>query len=203
MHGTSPSGEESGTHDLNGAPGRARRPSIRLEPWTDAPSGLELLRLCNAPEMTAHLGGPESEEQLVARHRRYASMPGESAGRMYRVVLETDGTAVGTTGYWESSRGEETAYETGWGILPAYQGRGLASAAVAAVVAEARAARGHRFLDAFPSVDNVPSNAVCRSNGFSLLGEYDVEYPKGSFMRSNIWRLDLDGAPPSGSGGTP
>jgi hypothetical protein len=46
-------------------------------------------------------------------------------------------------------------------------------------------------MHAFPSVDNGPSNAICKKLGFILLGEEDFEYPKGSFMRSNDWRLDL------------
>ena len=40
-------------------------------------------------------------------------------------------------------------------------------------------------------MDNVASNVLCRRLGFELLGEEDVEYPKGGMMRSNAWRLDL------------
>ncbi|MBZ4323791.1 GNAT family N-acetyltransferase, partial [Streptomyces huiliensis] len=175
-------------------------PVVRIEPWTDGPVGLDLLRRCNAPEMTAHLGGPESEERLVDRHRRYTALSAGGPGRMFRVVLP-DGTPVGTTGYWECAWRDEPAYEAGWGILPAYQGRGLAAAAVAAVIAEARTAPRHRFLYAFPAVANGPSNAVCRKAGFSLLGEADIEYPKGTFRRGGVWRLDLAGPPPGGPGG--
>ncbi len=49
----------------------------------------------------------------------------------------------------------------------------------------------HRHLHAFPSVDNAPSNALCRTLGFELLGEVEVDYPKGHLMRSNDWRLDV------------
>jgi hypothetical protein len=35
------------------------------------------------------------------------------------------------------------------------------------------------------------SNGVCRKAGFTLLGEVDFEYPKGTPIRSNDWRLDL------------
>jgi hypothetical protein len=41
------------------------------------------------------------------------------------------------------------------------------------------------------SVDNPPSNAVCRKAGFELLGETEFEYPPGRLMRSNDWRIDL------------
>ena len=49
----------------------------------------------------------------------------------------------------------------------------------------------HRFVHAFPSVDNAPSNAICRKAGFTLLGERDFEYPPGHPLRSNDWRFDL------------
>lgn len=64
-------------------------------------------------------------------------------------------------------------------------------AATAQAIASARAARRRRFVHAFPSVDNPPSNRICRKLGFTLLEECEFEYPNGSFMRCNDWRLDL------------
>ncbi|PAM97988.1 GNAT family N-acetyltransferase, partial [Streptomyces sp. Alain-F2R5] len=55
----------------------------------------------------------------------------------------------------------------------------------------ARAAGPHRYLHAFPSVGHAASNAVCRRAGFTLLGQADFEYPKGHWIRSNDWRVDL------------
>jgi RimJ/RimL family protein N-acetyltransferase len=46
-------------------------------------------------------------------------------------------------------------------------------------------------MRAYPSIDNAPSNAICRKLGFALLGSCDFEYPQGSFMQCNDWRLDL------------
>ncbi|WP_351234562.1 GNAT family N-acetyltransferase [Streptomyces sp. NPDC002133] len=165
---------------------------VRIEPWSEG--DFDLLRAANTPELMRHLGGPEPDEKLAERHRRYvassANRPG--AGRMYRVVLTDGGEAVGTIGFWESAWQGEPAYETGWSVLPGFQGRGIATAATLAVVAEARAAGKHRYLLAFPSVDNAPSNGVCRKAGFSLVGECEVEYPPGRPMRSNHWRLDLE-----------
>lgn len=76
-------------------------------------------------------------------------------------------------------------------VLPAFQGRGIASTATAQAVASARSGWKLRFLHAFPSVDNPPSNAICRKLGFTLLEECVVEYPPGSFMRCNDWQFDL------------
>lgn len=173
-------------------PERVDASQVRIEPWAD--TGLDLLRRLNTPEMKRHLGGPESDEQLLRRHQRYLDTAASGTGRMFRIVLLPEGEAVGTVGYWERAWQGETVYETGWDVLPEFQGRGIASAAAAAAVASARAERKHRYLHAFPSVGNPASNAICRKVGFSLVGECDFEYPPGSFMRSNDWRLDLTAA---------
>ncbi|MCX4747900.1 GNAT family N-acetyltransferase [Kitasatospora sp. NBC_01287] len=175
---------------------RAPAPQIRLEPWADTPEFLELLHRTNAPEMTEHLGGPETAEQVLARHQRYVRLSGSETAQMFGVVLAETGEVAGSIGYWEHEWRGEPGYETGWGVLPAFQGRGIAAAAVAAAAvaaaaAAARAERGHRWLHAFPSVDNLASNALCRRAGFTLVEACDFEYPPGNLMRCNDWRLDL------------
>ncbi|MFE7774428.1 GNAT family N-acetyltransferase [Streptomyces sp. NPDC057445] len=166
-------------------------PAVRIEPWAEG--DFPLLQAANAPELMQHLGGPESDEKLAERHRRYVALTADrtGGGRMYRVVLTDGGEAVGSIGFWESTWQGEKVYETGWSVLPGFQGRGVATAATRAVVAEARAAARHRYLHAFPSVGNAPSNSVCRRAGFSLLGECEFEYPPGRPMRGNNWRIDL------------
>jgi len=51
------------------------------------------------------------------------------------------------------------------------------------------------LMHAFPSVANIPSNAICRKLGFSLIEECQFEYWRspGTFMTVNNWRLDLFG----------
>ena len=158
-----------------------------IEPWQEG--DLDLLRRLNAPEMMRHLGGPESDEQIVVRHRRYVDMTGP--GLMYRVVVLPESVAVGNVGYWEKDWQGGTVWEAGWNVLPRYQGRGIAVAATRAVVDAARGDRRHRYLHAFPSVENAASNAVCRKAGFEFVGEYDFEYPPGHPIRCNDWRTDL------------
>lgn len=166
--------------------------AIRLEPWADDNACLDLLRQANTPEMTAHLGGPETEEQLAARHVRYLETNRSGKGRMCSIASLPGRETAGGIGYWETLHHGETAYEIGWNVLPAHQGRGIAVAATAAALALAKSERKHRYLFAFPSVDNAASNAVCRKNGFSFVGECEFEYPKGNFMRCNEWRIDLE-----------
>jgi RimJ/RimL family protein N-acetyltransferase len=59
------------------------------------------------------------------------------------------------------------------------------------VIEIARAERARRFLHAYPGVGNEPSNAVCRKLGFTFRGPHEFEYPAGSLMVCNDWRLDL------------
>lgn len=162
--------------------------TVRLEAWTEA--GLSLLRQANTPEMTAHLGGPETEDKLLDRHRRYLQPDDPGAGQMFAVVLE-DGQRAGIVGYWEQTWHETLVYEAGWSVVPAFNGRGIATAAAKAVAQRARAQQRHRHLHAFPAVDHAASNAICRKAGFRLCGETDFEYPPGTIMRCNDWRLEL------------
>ncbi|MFJ6571644.1 GNAT family N-acetyltransferase [Streptomyces sp. NPDC091292] len=170
---------------------------VRLEPWSEA--DFDLLVRNNAPEMTEHLGGPETEEQVADRHRRYLAMDG-AGGLMYRIALgaaDTEGgragtaDAVGAIGYWEREWAGQPAWETGWGVLSEFQGRGIAAAAARLVVARARENGRRRTLHAFPSQDHPASNGVCRKAGFTLIGPSDFEYPKGHWIRVNDWRVDL------------
>ncbi|EPH44778.1 hypothetical protein STRAU_2140 [Streptomyces aurantiacus JA 4570] len=157
-------------------------------PWSEG--DFELLVRHNSPEMTAHLGGPETHEKLVDRHQRYLGLDGRR-GRMFRIVTDPGGETAGIVGFWETTHHGADVWEAGWGVLPECQGRGIAASAVRLVVAEARAAGLHRHLHACPSVANAASNGVCRKAGFTLLGAEDMEYPKGHWMRCNDWRLDL------------
>ncbi|GAA4153943.1 GNAT family N-acetyltransferase [Phytohabitans flavus] len=159
--------------------------TVRLVPWSA--DDLSLLRRINTPRMREHVGGPETDEEVVARHQRYLAL---EDGRMFRIELAS-GEAAGSVAFWSRLWHGEPVYESGWNVLPEFQGRGVATAAVRAVIAAAQGDARHRWLHAFPSVANAASNAVCRKAGFALMGETDFEYPPGQFMRSNDWRYDL------------
>jgi RimJ/RimL family protein N-acetyltransferase len=159
---------------------------VRLERW--GKDDLPLLeQLLGDPKMMEHLGGPESAEKIAERQSRYE----QDGSGMFKIVDGSSGEAVGSVGYWERPWRNQEVYETGWSVLPAFQGRGIAGAATSLVIDLARSERKHRYLHAFPSVDNAASNAICRKLGFTLLEDVEFEYPKGSFMRCNDWRLDL------------
>ena len=161
---------------------------VRLVPWSE--DDLPLLVRLNAPEMMQHLGGPETAEQVSLRHERYVG-GARAGGGLFKVVLEPEGEAVGNVNFWDREWKGEQVYEMGWSVVPEFQGRGIGFAMVAQAVEIARATKRRAAVHAFPSVDNPPSNAICRKAGFVLLGEVRFEYPQGHWMQCNDWRVSL------------
>ena len=149
--------------------------------------------------MTEHLGGPETPENLELRHKRYiaAAKSGtfsdseNAVAHIFKAILEPEGVDVGGVNFWDREWNGVPVYEMGWGVLPEYQGQGIASAAVAQAVELARATKRRSHIHAFPTVDNGPSNAICRKAGFELRGEVQFEYPKDHWMQCNDWAFRL------------
>ena len=114
--------------------GSVRRMSddVSLHRWTA--DDLAVLQRTNTPQMMSFLGGPETAEKLADRNERYRRgwETGDSA--MFTVHLAGEQEAVGTIGYWPTSWHDRDVYETGWGITEPFQGRGIASRAVAEVL---------------------------------------------------------------------
>jgi RimJ/RimL family protein N-acetyltransferase len=149
------------------------------------------MRLMGDPAMTEHLGGPESPEKIRERHKRYCQSGVSGKDPMFAIVLEPEKIATGSIGYWQKVWLGEIVWETGWSILPEFQGNHIATKAAVLIVEHARRERKFRFLHAFPSIDNAPSNAVCRKAGFMFREEVNFEYPPGNIMRCNNWCFDL------------
>ena len=156
---------------------------LHLVAWSDDDAAL-LAALNGDDAQMAHVGGAETAAKIAERQARYERDPGQFA-------IVAEGTRAGWVGFWPRAwRGAEV-YEIGWSVLPAFQGRGLASAATALALQRVREEGRRRFVHAFPSVDNPASNALCRRLGFELLGEDEFEFPPGHSMRCNDWRFDV------------
>jgi len=167
-----------------------RAPEVALRPWAEGDFAL-LSRLLGDPTMTEHLGGPEAPEKLAERHARYLPGGGRGGGEQFAIVAGPRRVAVGWTGFWESEWRARRVWEIGWSVLAEHQGRGVASQAAALLIMRLRSVGRHRYVYAFPSVDNAASNAVCRSLGMTFGRAHEIEYPRGRLMNANEWRLDL------------
>jgi RimJ/RimL family protein N-acetyltransferase len=162
---------------------------VRLLPYTDADLPLtEALE--TDPEVMRELGGPVARSELPSIHRRRLNDPW-----WFKIALEPSGEGVGTIGIWPKELGGTTIHETGWMVLPAQQGRGVASAALGLLLERVRAEPRFESVHAFPAVTNAPSNALCRKFGFSLLGAADFTY-RGRTLRCHHWVLETPAAAP-------
>jgi RimJ/RimL family protein N-acetyltransferase len=155
---------------------------VELLPYDDGDYGLSEA-LETDPIMMRELGGPIDRSRLPEIHRRRINE------RLYfKIVPDPPGPAAGTIGVWEKELDGETVYETGWMVLPEFQGRGIATAALRLLIDRVRQEAGVESVHAFPSVTNVPSNALCRKFGFNLLGQRDFVYADRT-LRCNHWML--------------
>ena len=91
---------------------------------------------------------------------------------------------VGMTSF--TKRGEDGRYEIGYGIAPTHEGRGVMTAAIAALL-PILSADGHRGLTAGTSVDNPGSQRVLEKNGFVRTGTRDD--PEDGLLIT--WAIDL------------
>lgn len=159
---------------------------VTLQQW--ARDDLPVLERANTPEMTSHLGGPESPDDLLQRHERYLRLGDAGLARMFRI--DVDGEPAGGIGWWQVDHEGVPAYETGWNVFPEQQGKGVASAALREVIRRVAALGDRTLLVAYPGVDNAPSNALCRRAGFTHTGA-DTAPWRGGRITFNVWELDL------------
>lgn len=166
-------------------------PIVEIRPYTEGDKWLPQ-RTLGDPNETKHLGGIESEAKLQKRHKKYLALSKDTqTGCMFVITIGAKKIPVGTVGYWERDWDEQKVWEVGWSVLPEYQRQGIATLATRLLIDWVTKLRLHRYIFSYPSVNNHPSNAICRKLGFTLIGNKDFEYPPGNILHCNIWRFDL------------
>jgi RimJ/RimL family protein N-acetyltransferase len=140
------------------------------------------------PVVMHELGGAVPREEIPTLHRR--RLDTVASDPWWFVIVADDDESAGEIGIWETEHDGCVVHETGWMLLAAFHGRGLASAALAQLLDRARDEPRFEQLHAWPGVSNAASNALCRKFGFALLGEEDGGY-RGARLRVNHWVLDL------------
>ena len=141
------------------------------------------------PEVMTELGGAVSMESAAEAHRKRIRTVADDPW-YFAIVPEEGAPTAGQIGIWRSEWQDEPIDEVGWMVLPAFQGRGIASAALGLLLERLRAATRSDGIHAFPGVTNGASNALCRKHGFEHLGESDVKF-RDRPLRVNHWALDL------------
>jgi RimJ/RimL family protein N-acetyltransferase len=161
-------------------------PEVELQPITADDEWLTVA-LETDPVVMAELGGAWTAAQAQATHARRLRTARETGSWWFKIVRQTDGTALGSIVLWDSEYDGRPVSEAGWMVLPAEQGKGYASAGVRLLLARAAAA-GDRWGDIYasPGATNGASNAICRKTGFELIGDGEVDYG-GRKLRVNHW----------------
>ena len=159
--------------------GRGRGPvvttAVQLRPWSA--DDLPVLERNNAPEMTVHLGGPESPEKVRDRHERYQRHWLEGTAWMF--TARVDDEPVGLVGYWNTTHEGRDVFECAYGILPEFQGRGLAAAAMQACLAHAATARDARRRLRLPEGDERTQQRAVRAARVRPRGRAGLRVPEG------------------------
>ncbi len=138
-----------------------------------------------------HLGGPLPRAGLDEKLARDVASNAADESWILVIAPEDDpDAAAGTVTIWPHEIQGEELIEIGWMVLPQYQGHGVGKAAVRTALDRARAEKRWDVVNAFPPVTNEPSNGMCRSLGFELLGARDFMF-RDRPLRCNHWRLDL------------
>lgn len=151
------------------------------------------------PAMMAELGGPLPRDGIEDKVRR--DVEDAASGRAWVCMILPDDadqtTVAGSVVLWSHADRCAPMSEMGWMVLPEFQGRGLAKAAVRLLLERARDEDRWGIVHAFPGITNDASNGICRSLGFVLVGEDEVEFA-GRRLRANHWSIDpADLRPPS------
>ncbi|MFE6867159.1 GNAT family N-acetyltransferase [Kitasatospora sp. NPDC057692] len=143
------------------------------------------------PVMMAELGGPQPREGMAARVGRDIGRVAAGTDWIRMIVPDPARPEVvaGTVNLWPAGEGDEPDSEIGWMVLPEFQGRGLGKRAVRALLEQARGDGRWGLVHAYPATTNAPSNGICRSLGFRLLGTQDTPFGD-RVLRSNHWALD-------------
>ena len=161
---------------------------MELVTYSDADLALTEALECD-PEMMRELGGPVSREDALKAHRRRVENIAKDPW-WFKIIPEPGGEPAGTLGIWESEWRGSAIHEVGWMVLPAFQGRGIATAALGLLLSRARAEPRFDRVHAFPGVSNAPSNALCRRFGFRHVDVTEVEF-RGRPLKVNHWECDL------------
>jgi RimJ/RimL family protein N-acetyltransferase len=162
---------------------------MRLVPYEDDDFELTVA-LETDPVVMRELGGPRPIAALREAHERRVP-PGRPGDRWLKIVPEPGGPPAGTIGVWPSLWRERPIHEVGWMVLAAFQGRGLASAALRRLLALMREEGRPEEVSAFPGTANDPSNALCRSAGFRLVERDAAVSFGGRDLRCNHWALRM------------
>jgi RimJ/RimL family protein N-acetyltransferase len=122
---------------------------------------------------------------VIAMLRGVTAQVAEGESRPVAWLASEDNVVVGMVSF--TKRAPDGRYELGYGTAPAFNGQGVMTRTLAALLPIARA-QGHDGLTAETSVDNPASQRVLEKNGFARTGTRD-DPEDGALI---CWAIDLN-----------
>ena len=107
--------------------------------------------------------------------------PGEPGGWVQFSLEDREGRLVGDVGI-SPADGEPAVLKVGYTVSPAFQGRGFATEAIAALVDYAFDTLGADVVRAYASADNTPSIRVAEKVGMRLVERYEHRDTDGTWQ---------------------
>jgi RimJ/RimL family protein N-acetyltransferase len=151
------------------------------------PADVDMIARWNEDELfTRHLAGPITREQTARAFERWQRHWDEHGFGQLAVVSKETGELIGRTGP-QFHRAWPPDPEIGWGLDPAWWGRGLATEAGRACVDWSLGELGLARVVSITTEGNVASRRVMEKLGFELLQL--VPFPK---MGLDLWVHALD-----------
>lgn len=128
-----------------------------------------------------------SIEEVKVQLDWYESLLVEETGIWWGICLNEDGKMIGNGGFHKWEHNHRKA-ELGYWILPEYQGRGLASEAITAMIKFGFEDILLHRIEAEVETENGPSSRILSKMGFYLEGiKRECEYVNGRFIDLEFW----------------
>jgi ribosomal-protein-alanine N-acetyltransferase len=148
-------------------------PAVRVRPASTEDTGpLAALYRVNRTYLAPF--EPDRDEAFFTDTGQAARLDGlladQRAGRAYPYLIEVDGQLAGRVTVTNVARGPFCSGSLGYWVAADHTGRGVATAAVGAVVDARFTEHGLHRMEAATLVDNLASQAVLRRTGFTLIG---------------------------------
>lgn len=132
-----------------------------------------LIQPMSDPEIETLMETCDSEELRQAYGEMLSGCKSDPANRIWyapwKMALKTDATYIGDLGFKGPAR--ESAVEIGYGLLPAYEGKGYMTEAVQALIQWAFNGSGVVFVEAETDPSNKASQRILEKCGFVPDGE--------------------------------
>ena len=160
---------------------------VTLRRW--GPDDMPVLERSNTPEMTAHLGGPESRDELQQRHERYLRLGKTGEAHMFRI--DVDDVPAGSIGWWQTDHDGARRVRDGMERLPGVAGPGRRGSRASGADPASWPPTGTATCWSPTRASTTHRRTRCADAPASSTPGSSTEPWRGGQLTFNIWVLDM------------